>query len=83
VAKTYRIQLSASGSLLGAVCTVNIGMRTGADKVSQNHIDSYKLNLEKGQGIYVITDEERSRLHLNQSEKAMLLPFFKNSDIKK
>jgi adenine-specific DNA-methyltransferase len=55
----------------------------GAGKVSQNHIDSYKLNLEKGQGIYVITDEERSRLHLNQSEKAMLLPFFKNSDIKK
>jgi len=58
-------------------------MRTGADKVSQSHIDSYKLNLEKNQGIYVITEEEKSQLKLNQSEKAMLLPFFKNSDIKK
>jgi adenine-specific DNA-methyltransferase len=58
-------------------------MRTGADKVSQRYIDSYKLDLEKGQGIYVITDEERTRLRLNQREKAMLLPFFKNSDIKK
>jgi type I restriction-modification system DNA methylase subunit len=75
-------KLSASDSLLGNECIVNIGMRTGADKVSQKYIDSYKLNLEKGQGIYVITEEEKNRLHLNQTEEAMLLPFFKNSDIK-
>jgi len=76
-------KLSASDSLIGDVCTVNIGMRTGADKVSQSHIDSYKLSFEKGQGIYVITDDEKSQLGLNQTENAMLLPFFKNSDIKK
>jgi adenine-specific DNA-methyltransferase len=62
---------------------VNIGMRTGADKVSQSHIDEYKVKLDKGQGIYVLTDQEVSRLKLNKTEKAMLLPFFKNSDIKK
>jgi type I restriction-modification system DNA methylase subunit len=74
-------KLSASGASLGDLCTVNIGMRTGADKVTQNYIDTYGLNLMKGEGIYVITDQERERMHLNRVEQAMLLPFFKNSDI--
>jgi adenine-specific DNA-methyltransferase len=76
-------KISAADSLLGRICTVNIGMRTGADKVTQNYIDSYKLDLVKGEGIYVITDEERRRLQLNRDETAMLLPFFKNSDIQR
>ena len=76
-------KLSASESLLGEVCTVNVGMYTGANKVSSNHLYSYKLSLEKGRGIFVITDEEKSQLNLSSIEKAMLLPFFKNSDIKK
>jgi adenine-specific DNA-methyltransferase len=76
-------KLAAAESRLGDVCVVNIGMRTGADKVSQSHIDDYAVKLEKGQGIYVLTDEEVSRLRLNHTEKAMLLPFFKNSDIRK
>jgi len=76
-------KLSASDSLVGDLCTVNIGMRTGADKVSQSHIDSYGLSLEKGQGIYVISEAEKTQLKLNQREREMLLPFFKNSDIKK
>lgn len=76
-------KLAGAGSRLGDVCVVNIGMRTGADKVSQSHLDDYKLNLKKGEGIYVLKDEEVSRLKLNRIERGMLLPFFKNSDIGK
>ena len=58
-------------------------MRTGADKVSDNYIETYKLDLTKGEGIYVLTDYERRQMRLNKLETSMLLPFFKNSDIQK
>ena len=76
-------KLAAADSRLGEVCVVNIGMRTGADKVSQSHIDDFKVTLEKGEGIYVLTDHEVAAMNLNAVERAMLLPFFKNSDIRK
>ena len=76
-------KVAASELLLGTVCNVNIGMRTGADRVSQSHLDDYGLNLTKGEGIYVLTDHERQVLRLNKVETSMLFPFFKNSDIQR
>ena len=76
-------KLGTSKSLLGTLCNINIGMRTGADKVSDNYIETYKLDLTKGEGIYVLTDYERRQMRLNKLETSMLLPFFKNSDIQK
>jgi len=76
-------KLSCADSRLEDLCVVNIGMRTGADKVSQSHLNAYKLTLEKGMGLYVLTDEERIDLGLNDAEQEMLLPFFKNSNVRK
>lgn len=74
-------KINEGNELLGDVANVNIGMRTGADKVSKKHLDSYDLNIEKNTGIYVLTNEEKVELSLNATEKKMFLPWFKNSDI--
>ena len=76
-------KLSKSKFRLGDVCTVNIGMITGADKVSNSHLKNYDVKADKGEGIYVLSQHQIDDLQLNASEQSMLLPFFKNSDIQK
>ena len=62
--------------LLGAISNVNQGARTGADKVTNHHIKKYDLNVNKGEGIFVVND----KLNL---ESDIIKPWFKNSDIYK
>ncbi len=70
---------------LGAICNVNQGLRTGADKVSPKHIKDYKLDenlFEKGEGILILNNAEISALNLSLYEKTKIKPLYKNSDIK-
>jgi hypothetical protein len=70
--------------LLGEIANVNIGLLTGADKVSQKHIDKYKLSspeFVKGTGIFVIDKYSPLINKLNEYELSKLRPFYKNSDI--
>jgi adenine-specific DNA-methyltransferase len=69
------------GIELASICNVNVGLYTGADKVSKNYIQKYSLNLEIGKGIFVINNQELQRLNLNEFERTLISPFFKNSDI--
>lgn len=57
------------------------GIHTGADSLSNSHIEKYSLNTEKGKGIYVLTRNEVEELNLNIEEQRMIKPWFKNSDI--
>ncbi len=68
---------------LGELCAVNIGMRTGADKLSEAYISKYNIKLPKNTGIYVITSDELDEMNLTDNEKRLILPWFKNSDIAK
>ena len=68
---------------LGDICNVNIGMRTGADKVSPKHLADFNIDAEKGDGIYVLSKEEVNKIGFNTEESKLLFPFFKNSDIRK
>lgn len=76
-------KISNGNRLLGEISVVNIGMRTGADKLSQSYIEKYSINLPKNTGIYVLTTSEKNKMNLNAKEEQLILPWFKNSDIGK
>ncbi|MBR5466082.1 MAG: Eco57I restriction-modification methylase domain-containing protein [Bacteroidaceae bacterium] len=76
-------KMGKNNEALGNISVVNIGMRTGADKVSQLYIDKYLIDLPKNSGIFILTEKEKKALNLNETELDLLLPWFKNSDIQK
>lgn len=57
------------------------GIHTGADSLSNSHIEKYSLDLEKGRGIFVLSRDEVEELQLNLEEQKMIKPWYKNSDI--
>jgi type I restriction-modification system DNA methylase subunit len=79
-------KIKAQGELLGAVCNVNQGLRTGADKVTKKHFKSCKLDVHKyskGEGIFILRKKEWSQLALTHFERKRILPLFKNSNVHK
>ena len=81
--KTFEIKLSNTINL-GAISTISPGIQTGCDKVSKSHIENYGLKtLEKGEGIFVISDFEYKSLNFTDKEKQFIKPFYKNSQINK
>jgi adenine-specific DNA-methyltransferase len=79
--KTFEISLKST-TPLGIISTISPGIQTGCDKVNIAHIESYNLkNLKKGEGIFVLTEKEKSHLNLNLKELDYIKPFYKNSDI--
>ncbi len=57
------------------------GIHTGADTLSDSHINKYKIQLKKGTGIFILSPEEINSLNLNEEEKRIIKPWYKNSDI--
>jgi len=76
-------RLKSTGQTLDDLCNVNVGLYTGADKVTNNHITKYSLSNEAGEGIFVLTNDEVDNLMLNEFEQSRIVPFYKNSDIHK
>ena len=63
---------------------VTMGVVTLSDTVSNKHLREYDLPFaKKGDGIYVLTEEEIVKLKLDFESKLYLKDFYKNSDIKK
>ena len=79
--ETILNKMTVRAEMLGDICAVNIGMRTGADKLSESYINKYGIDLPKNTGIYILTTEEMNDLKLSPYEKKMFVPWFKNSDI--
>lgn len=82
--KIFR-KISGNGKykLLGQICNINQGIVSGADKVTDAHLRKYdweKYGINKGDGIYALTQEEVKAHNL---EKSYIKPFYKNSDIHK
>lgn len=78
-------KINSQNIKLENICYVNQGLRTGADKLTNSHIEKYGISEEKGKGIFVLTTQEYEKLlpHLNSFEKTRYKPLFKNSDITK
>lgn len=73
-------KIKASKELLGKYCNISQGIVTGIDKVGSKHILRHKEFVEnKGDGIYVISQEEKSSIGSSE----LIKPWFKNSDIKR
>lgn len=62
---------------------VNQGIVSGADTLTNSHIKRYGIDGERGEGIFVLRDEEIEEKNFDLYERAILCPFFKNSDIGK
>jgi len=75
------IKIRNNGQLMGELFNINQGIITGADKVTKSHIRKYKINAEIGSGIFVLNKKEISDVYLNEHDKQILKPWFKNSDI--
>lgn len=69
------------GIKIGKICNVNQGIVTGADKLTTRHINKFGIKGEKGEGIFVITEQEMVEKEFNSNEMELLKPFYKNSDI--
>lgn len=57
------------------------GVVSGADRLTVRHREQHALAGEIGSGIFVLTQAEVAALGLSAHEKALLKPWFKNSDI--
>ena len=71
------------GTKLGLMCELNQGIVTGADKLSKSHMKKYCVEGEKGDGIFVLSNEDKSKLALTHTETEILKPWFKNSNVHK
>jgi adenine-specific DNA-methyltransferase len=68
----------------GEYCFIEQGIVSGADKVSNSIIKEYPdLNLNKGDGIFILTKAEINKLNLDREEKKIIKSIYKNSDLKK
>jgi adenine-specific DNA-methyltransferase len=76
-------KIRGQGKVLHEICDLNQGIVTGADKVSKNHINKFKVDAQVGDGIFVINIEDIKKLNLNNEELDILKPWFKNSNINK
>lgn len=71
---------------LHQIATVNQGIVSGADKVTNKHLVNYTLDSVKGDGIFTLSnnvqeDVDTIDIIRNSTEVGMLKPFYKNSDI--
>lgn len=63
---------------------VTMGVVTLSDTVSNKHLREYDLPFaKKGDGIYVLTEDEVTKLKLDRESELYMKDFYKNSDIKK
>ncbi len=57
------------------------GIQSAADKVTDKHLEKYKLKAKKGDGIFTLSNLEVIDLKLNNLEEELVKNFYKNSDI--
>ncbi len=66
---------------LNLYANIKQGIVSGADKVTDKHLEKYKIKAKKGEGIFVLSDLEIKNLKLNDTERKLIKNFYKNSDI--
>lgn len=77
-------KLKTEAQPLEKYCYIEQGIVSGADKVSESMINKYpNIYIQKGEGIYVLTDAEVKRLFPNKEDRFYIKPTYKNSDLQK
>jgi len=74
--------MAASGVRIENVAKVRQGIISGADKVTQAHVERLGANSGLvGKGIFILSKDEVEALELDENELQIVMPHFKNSDI--
>jgi len=77
-------KIKQSGYLLSDKFQVNCGIQSGADKVTNKHIQKYPdENYIKDSGIFVFDNGSDIYKNISENELKLIKPFYKNSDIKR
>lgn len=63
------------------ICDTKQGIVSGADKVTDKHIEQYSMDWIKGEGIFILNEVERNSLNLNEYEQTLVKKVYKNSHI--
>lgn len=75
-------KMEAAPLRLKDVASVSNGLMTGCDKISAAHLSRHRLpGVQKGEGVFVLSQKQKDALRLSPAELTKLKPFFKNSDI--
>lgn len=74
-------KIAGMGEKLGDHIQVNQGLVSGADRLTQRHMEKYHVEGEKGDGIFTLSPMEIEGMDLAQYEKELLKGFYKNSHI--
>ena len=79
-------KIQTGNKQLAEIANVNQGIVSGADKVSDRHITKYSIAANKDDGIFVFNNQNVNDINtlkkfLLSSEKDLIKPFFKNSDV--
>lgn len=76
-------KISTFGTFLSDLTNVNQGLASGANKVTRRNIQKIQGNARLGDGIFILNKGEVEKLSLTDSEKMVVKPYYKNSDIKR
>lgn len=69
------------GILLKDITSINAGADVTISKITKKHIDTFGTKFIKGEGVFVLTDRELKDKNFPITEKNLIKPFIKNSDI--
>lgn len=76
-------RIKTQGQELIQLCNINQGIISSADRITPKHLRNYKIKAQVGDGIFVLDMEEITALEIPRSDKRILKPWFKNSDVKR
>lgn len=65
--------------LLGEICLISQGLVQNPDKVSTKMADKFGFN--KGDGVFVLSNEERANLNLSDKSQHFIKPFFEDKSL--
>lgn len=71
---------------LGDISSINQGLVSGGDRITQRHIDILKSqhdDIAKGEGVFVLSDSELESKGFTREELAIVKKLYKNSNINK
>ncbi len=71
-----------SNDLLGDICFVRQGLRTGVDKISDTHINKFNYKGNKGEGVFILSEDELKKKGISINNP-IVKPLYKNSHVSK
>ena len=76
-------KIANGNELLNDIMSINAGADVTISKITKKHIDNFGSKFNKGEGVFVLTDDEFREKNFPKNELSVIKPFIKNSDIKR